>query len=276
MPLKRLITVALVLAGAVTALAAWGFAPTTAPRAHTTKAAVAVSVPRTPRPVPAHAVPEGGSGPVHAVRVRVGRVGNATQAHRSAARRALADLRELDRILRREHLRAGSAASALRELTRYVTLPLPVKKPISQSPTAGSPSKGGAAAAHRRSRIPNAVTAPAGTSRAATAIRYALAQLGKPYVWGAAGPRAFDCSGLVMRAWGAAGVKLPHFTGAIWQTGRHISRSQLRPGDLVYPYGLGHVQLYIGHGKVIEAPHTGADVRIRPLTSHAYGYLRVG
>ena len=260
LPLRRLIIVALVLVGVVAPLAAWGFAPA-AKKAHTTAAAAVVSPPQTPRPVQVHAVP-----------VRAVPAGGASHARRIAAQRALADLRDLDQILRREHLRAGSAAAALRELTRYVTQPLPAK-----SPTTATTAKSRAATPHaRRASTSNPVAAPAGTSRAATAIRYALAQLGKPYVWGAAGPRAFDCSGLVMRAWEAAGVRLPHYTHAIWQTGRRISRSQLRPGDLVYPHGLGHVQLYIGGGKVIEAPHTGADVRIRPLTSHAYGYLRVG
>lgn len=247
-PRRRLIVVALVLAGVVAALVAWG-CPPAAHRTHTTRAATALAPLKSP--------------PVHAAPRRVVPAHGVPQTRRAVAQRALADLRDLDTILRREHLRAGTAAPVLRELTRYVTLLPAAEHPAARPRHATTP------------RSPGAVPVPGGGSRAAIAIRYALAQLGKPYVWGAAGPRAFDCSGLVMRAWGAAGVSLPHYTHAIWQIGRRVTRSQLRPGDLVYPHGLGHVQLYIGGGKVIEAPHTGADVRIRALTPHAFGYLRV-
>lgn len=192
----------------------------------------------------------------------------AVTSHLTAVQDALADLRELDRTMRPEHPAAGSTASAISDLTRYATQlrtgQRPAATPAGPVPTRQTPAATG---------IPQSARYPAGTSRAATAVRYAFAQLGKPYVWGAAGPDAFDCSGLVMRAWEAAGVPLPHYTYSIWQTGRHITRSQLRPGDLVFPHGLGHVQIYIGGGNVIEAPHKGAVVRISPLLPHAYGYL---
>ena len=103
------------------------------------------------------------------------------------------------------------------------------------------------------------------SGNAATAVAYAKAQLGKPYAWGATGPNAYDCSGLVMRAWQAAGVQLPRTTYQQVNTGHHITRTQLRPGDLIFTNDNGHVQLYIGAGQVIEAPHTGAQIRISPL-----------
>ncbi|MBL3670932.1 C40 family peptidase [Streptomyces sp. M2CJ-2] len=109
-------------------------------------------------------------------------------------------------------------------------------------------------------------------------IAYARAQLGKPYVWGGAGPRGFDCSGLVMRAWEAAGVKLPRTTYHQIHAGRATTRERLVPGDLVLSYGGGHVALYIGDGQVIHAPTTGSTVSTAPLPDPgnvvAYRHIR--
>jgi cell wall-associated NlpC family hydrolase len=94
------------------------------------------------------------------------------------------------------------------------------------------------------------------------AVATAQAQLGKPYQFGAAGPGSFDCSGLTMYAWAAAGVALAHFTGAQYAASTHIALSQLQPGDLVFFYGdLSHVGIYVGGGTMIHAPHTGDVVR---------------
>ncbi|ADI08569.1 putative secreted protein [Streptomyces bingchenggensis BCW-1] len=103
------------------------------------------------------------------------------------------------------------------------------------------------------------------SGRAAKAVAYARAQLGKPYVWGGTGPRGYDCSGLIMRAWQAAGVKLPRTTWAQRYAGKQTTRAELRPGDLVLSNGDGHIALYIGGGKVIHAPGTGLTVRLAPL-----------
>ncbi len=103
---------------------------------------------------------------------------------------------------------------------------------------------------------------------AAEAVAAAKSRLGLPYVWGAAGPGAFDCSGLVMWAWSHAGVGLPHFSGAQYSSTTHISMSQLQPGDLVFPSNPGdHVAMYIGGGMIIEAPHSGDVVHIVPMYS---------
>jgi cell wall-associated NlpC family hydrolase len=105
----------------------------------------------------------------------------------------------------------------------------------------------------------------------ATAIAFARAQLGEPYVWGAAGPDAWDCSGLTMGAWAAAGVYLPHYSVAQYESLQHISFSELRPGDLVFwgstsdPSSIYHVALYIGNDQIIQAPHTGAYVEVSGL-----------
>ncbi|MEU2546472.1 NlpC/P60 family protein [Streptomyces roseolus] len=112
---------------------------------------------------------------------------------------------------------------------------------------------------------PAAATAPA-VGRASAALSFARAQLGKPYVWGATGPSAYDCSGLTQAAWRAAGVSLPRTTYTQINAGRRVSRSELAPGDLVFFYsGISHVGLYIGGGQMIHAPRPGAPVRIAPI-----------
>ncbi|MEU3557152.1 C40 family peptidase [Streptomyces fragilis] len=104
------------------------------------------------------------------------------------------------------------------------------------------------------------------TSRAAAAVAYAQRKLGSPYVWGATGPNAFDCSGLVQAAYRSAGISLPRTTYAQIGAGQRVTRSQLRPGDLVFFYpGVTHVGMYIGNGKMIHAPNPSAPVRVAPV-----------
>jgi cell wall-associated NlpC family hydrolase len=106
------------------------------------------------------------------------------------------------------------------------------------------------------------------SGRAAVAVRAAYAQLGDPYVWAAAGPGSFDCSGLTMFAWGAAGVALPHSSSAQYAAVRHVSVDDLQPGDLVFYYSpISHVAIYVGGGKVIDAPYPGRSVHITGLYS---------
>ena len=101
------------------------------------------------------------------------------------------------------------------------------------------------------------------------AANWALSQLGKPYQWGAAGPSTYDCSGLSMVAWARAGVQLAHWTGFQWQSGPHVPLSDLRRGDLLFfatdtadSATIHHVGIYIGHSQMVDAPYTGAFVRI--------------
>ncbi len=104
-------------------------------------------------------------------------------------------------------------------------------------------------------------------SAAQIAVKVAMDQLGKPYVWAAAGPDTFDCSGLTMFAYAHAGISLAHYTGDQFNQGRHVSRGELQPGDLVFfEQNLGHMGMYIGNGNFIHAPHTGDVVRIDSLT----------
>ncbi|CAN5375562.1 C40 family peptidase [soil metagenome] len=118
----------------------------------------------------------------------------------------------------------------------------------------------------RRRRRLGALRLPLPGSRAGIAVRAALSKLGRPYVWGATGPNQFDCSGLVQWAYRQAGVSLDRTTYDQIHDGIAVPRSQIRPGDLVFPH-TGHVQMAIGNGMVVEAPHAGATVRISPLGS---------
>lgn len=98
------------------------------------------------------------------------------------------------------------------------------------------------------------------------AVSYAVQQIGKPYVWGAQGPSAFDCSGLTSQAWASAGVPIPRTSQQQWASLRKVALSELRPGDLiVYFPGATHVGLYLGGGKVVHAPRPGTTVRISPM-----------
>ncbi|WP_028984450.1 C40 family peptidase [Sporichthya polymorpha] len=105
------------------------------------------------------------------------------------------------------------------------------------------------------------------TARAAKAVDFAIKQLGDRYVWAAAGPDAWDCSGLTMMAWREAGVSLPHSSRLQFQTGRKVSRAELIPGDLVYFYSpISHVAIYVGNGLMVDAPNPRDRVKIRPVT----------
>jgi cell wall-associated NlpC family hydrolase len=139
-------------------------------------------------------------------------------------------------------------------------------------------SQAAQARANPRASTPRApTTAPPVGSGAAHAVAVARAQIGKPYRWAASGPDAFDCSGLTMYAWRAAGVSLPHSTYAQWDATPHIPMSALQPGDLVYFRNLNHMAIYSGNGMMIEAPHTGAYVREVSLRTHDfYGASRPG
>ena len=108
------------------------------------------------------------------------------------------------------------------------------------------------------------------------ALQAALTREGDPYVWGAAGPSTFDCSGLVMWAYAQVGISLPHYTGAQWNMGEHVSRSQLEPGDLVFFFSdISHVGLYVGDGMMLDAPATGQVVQIQPLLPEFVGAVRI-
>jgi cell wall-associated NlpC family hydrolase len=99
----------------------------------------------------------------------------------------------------------------------------------------------------------------------AAAASIALRYLGVPYVYGGASPSGFDCSGLVMYVYAQLGISLPHYTVAQWNASQPVSSPA--PGDLVFFNGLGHVGIYLGGGRFVNAPHTGSVVRIDSISS---------
>ena len=126
---------------------------------------------------------------------------------------------------------------------------------------------GGSTTSSAVTSTPVAYTGPT-SSQADQAIAFAYAQIGKPYQWGATGPGAYDCSGLVQAAWAAAGVSIPRTTEEQWAALPQVPMSDLEPGDLILYNGESHVAIYIGDGYIIDAPHTGAVVeRIPEATS---------
>lgn len=138
-------------------------------------------------------------------------------------------------------------------------------------------ASGRAATAHHGTP-PAAVADAAVAPAAARAIAYARAQLGKPYVWAGTGPYGYDCSGLVMMAWRAAGVDIARTSQAQWATLRHIPASQVRPGDLVFFPGSdgtwkapGHVALVLSKTRMEQAYATGVPLEISPLNGDDAG-----
>jgi cell wall-associated NlpC family hydrolase len=112
--------------------------------------------------------------------------------------------------------------------------------------------------------------------KASIAIKFACAQISKPYVWGADGPDSYDCSGLTMAAWKAAGISLPHSARSQYSSTQRISRANLRIGDLVFYYSdIHHVGMYAGNGWIVHASRAGVPIRMRRIDdAPIYGYGR--
>jgi peptidoglycan DL-endopeptidase CwlO len=122
------------------------------------------------------------------------------------------------------------------------------------------------------------ITIPTANTVGAQALEEALTRRGDPYVWGAAGPDQFDCSGLVVWAFAQEGIALPHYTGDQWNSGVHVARADLEPGDLVFFFpDISHVGIYVGNGLMVDAPDFGAVVRVEPVFWSDYvGAVRIG
>lgn len=155
-------------------------------------------------------------------------------------------------------------APVVHAVTVKTVVVVKAKPPVKPAVKAAKPVvKSAKPAAKKSAPKTEAFTVPA-SGRAAGALAYARAHIGAPYVWAAAGPRSFDCSGLVVASFASIGISLPHQTGALVGRGRAVSRAQLQPGDLVFPSS-GHVGIYAGGGMMIHAPHPGDHVRLAPV-----------
>jgi peptidoglycan DL-endopeptidase CwlO len=182
------------------------------------------------------------------------------QAERRAAReRALAAAR----ALQREQQQASVRSVQTTGLTAGIGA---VADSSSQALTSQSPDIG----APQTSSSDATQAVPPASSAAAQAVQLALGEQGVPYVWGGMSPSGFDCSGLVAWAYAQVGISLPHYTGALWNVGTHVSVDQLEPGDLVFFHGESHVGMYIGGGQFVQAPHTGDVVKVSSLSDPWY------
>ncbi|MFQ3561588.1 NlpC/P60 family protein [Streptomyces gramineus] len=171
------------------------------------------------------------------------------QAKLASARELLSqlDAQEKARLAEIEKKQRAAAAAKAAELAKQQAAAERKDAPSSSGPASGGSSSSSGSAY--------------GT-KAAKAIAFARAQIGKPYVWGATGPGSYDCSGLSQAAWKAAGVSLPRTTYDQVNAGTTVSLADARPGDLVFFYGdVTHVGIYIGDGMMIHAPKPGAYVR---------------
>ncbi|MDP9093650.1 MAG: C40 family peptidase [Actinomycetota bacterium] len=191
------------------------------------------------------------------------------KAAADASRRAAMDLfnRAAAKLVSISKLRETVQARVNQQLSLLASLTFSQRAAYQQ---ATSPSFTGAPATTLTSNL----TATAASKAAITAVRFALAQVGKPYVWGASGPGSYDCSGLTMASWAAAGVSLPHSSEAQFSIGQPVGITQLLPGDLLFFYGPSpsHVTIYIGGGLMVSAPTEGQNVLVTPLSLFSADY----
>jgi cell wall-associated NlpC family hydrolase len=131
---------------------------------------------------------------------------------------------------------------------------------------------------HGTAHLDPAVILPAPdpvAARAASAVTIAMSKIGKPYRYGATGPNAFDCSGLVQWTYKQLGVKLPRTSRAMAGVGKPVAKSDLRPGDLVFFYKpISHVAIYIGNGKIVHASTSGKPVKVSDLAGKKFTTAR--
>ncbi|MFK4109549.1 NlpC/P60 family protein [Streptomyces sp. NPDC002176] len=190
---------------------------------------------------------------------------------RGAARVEARSVRSRQAELKRQKDTVTTKLEQARQLLERLTPPERAKAadgapatPARATRSAPTPAASAGVSSGRTSAPTGPATAP--DSRASAAVAYAYRKLGSPYVWGATGPNAFDCSGLIQAAYRSAGISLPRTTYAQINAGRRVSRSQLRPGDLVFFYsGISHVGMYVGNGRMIHAPNPSAPVRVAPI-----------
>jgi cell wall-associated NlpC family hydrolase len=166
-----------------------------------------------------------------------------------------------------------SSAPDFQSLLSLVNQVRAAKAQAAQAPSSSSASSSSPQTLESPSGVTYEIHGPV-TATVRAAIKLAESFVGTPYVWGGSKPGGFDCSGLLYYAWGREGVSIPRTTYGQIKAGRAVSTSALRPGDAVFYHGGSHVAMYIGGGRMLESPHTGAKVRIVPLRSGIYAARR--
>jgi peptidoglycan DL-endopeptidase CwlO len=171
-------------------------------------------------------------------------LGQITEANRQAAAKAAAD-------------RAAAVRSAMAVAKAAMAA---TKSSASPSPSSSSSSSGSSGSSDALPAIPS-------SDQAAVAVRAAMGQIGKRYVWAGAGPDTFDCSGLTMSSWRQAGVVMAHSAADQYASFKHVSTDQLQPGDLVFfGHPIHHVGMYVGGGMMVHAPESGELVQVTPMS----------
>ncbi|MFI6285468.1 C40 family peptidase [Streptomyces sp. NPDC051018] len=198
-------------------------------------------------------------------------------ARKKARDTADARLGEIEKMLASltpEQIAALTTPQAQESLIGSGALGAPAASASTGSAPAGSPSAGnGSSTGNGPSGKGFTGKGSAGartpTRQGADAVRYAVEQIGKPYVWGATGPESYDCSGLTSVAWAAAGREIPRTSQEQWRELPRVPVRSLRPGDLVvYFPEATHVAIYLGDGMVVQAPRPGTVVKVSPLTAN--------
>jgi len=196
-----------------------------------------------------------------------------------SAQRQVAEIAEAEDRLAEEKAeideKAGDAQDLLDELKAEERARLEAAE---RARAAAAERRADAAASRSVERTPVGEPASPVSGGAAAVVDAAMAQVGKSYVYGAAGPDSFDCSGLTMTAWAAAGVSLPHSSTAQMSSGTPVSQSELQPGDLIFYYSpVSHVGVYIGNGQIVDAANPSTGVRVADAFSMPYsGAVRPG
>ncbi|MFF4896745.1 NlpC/P60 family protein [Streptomyces sp. NPDC001068] len=217
---------------------------------------------------PQHALDEGHViGQLSRERARtVGRLTDDEQRRSALTRRARTALDTQLALAARQKKQRDEVRSRLSDVERLLAALTP-----SQLTALADLERTGVADAQRELTTSGALpaTTPPPSQEGDRAVRYAVDQLGKPYRWGTAGPLSYDCSGLTQQAWDHAGTSIPRTSQEQWAGLRHIPLADLRPGDLVvYFPEATHVALYLGGGKVVQAPRPGARIKVSPIAAN--------
>jgi cell wall-associated NlpC family hydrolase len=192
-----------------------------------------------------------------------------------ARQRTLVHANRAQRDKLARQLVSAKAHEAALQAARQAALAAAAARAAAAAAAAARAAAAAGASAAGQTRAPSwAWGSGASATQGDIAANWALTQLGKPYQWGGAGPYSYDCSGLAMVAWSHAGVQLAHWTGYQWESGPHVPLGQLQRGDLVFfatntadPSTIHHVGIYIGNGMMVDAPYTGAFVRIDSINA---------
>ena len=178
----------------------------------------------------------------------------------ASEQKLLGQINEANRIAAAKAAADRAAAVQVAMVAKVTAKPSGTPGPSNPSETPGPSGSSGSSPSDALPSVPS-------SDQAAVAVRAAMAQIGKPYVWAGSGPGSFDCSGLTMSSWRQAGVVMAHSAADQYASFKHVSVDQLQPGDLVFfGHPIHHVGMYVGGGMMVHAPETGELVQVSPMS----------